>query len=108
VAAIKLSRIIYKRTVIRHQRTFWLQYEQLNVLWTNKAHRFRLHDVLIVWLWYRPDGLKQQACHYGKGKTMDGQRNKILSSKNTKTFISHLLEDDITDESDIDCETNSD
>ena len=44
----------------------------------------------------------------GKGKAMEAQRNKILSSKKTKTVISHLLEDDITDESDIDCETNSD
>jgi len=40
---------------------------------------------------------------------MEAQRNKILSSKKVKTVISHLLEDDITDESDIiDCETNSD
>ena len=39
---------------------------------------------------------------------MEAQRNKFLSSKKAKTVISHLLEDDITDESDIDCETNSD
>ena len=32
----------------------------------------------------------------------------FLSSKKAKTVISHLLEDDITDESDIDYETNSD
>jgi len=31
------------------------------LLWKNKAHRFRLHDFVIVWLWYRPDGHQQQA-----------------------------------------------
>ena len=46
----------------------------------------------------------------GKGKALEAQRSKILSNKNAKTFISHLLEDSIrpTDKSDIDCETNSD
>ena len=40
-----------------------------------------------------------------RGKAMEAQRSKILSSKNAKTVVSLLLEDDITDESDIDCET---
>jgi len=44
----------------------------------------------------------------GKGKAMEAQRNKILSNKKAKTVIFYLLENDITDESDIDCETNSD
>jgi len=39
---------------------------------------------------------------------MEAQRNKFLSSKKVKTVISRLLEDAITDESDIDPETNSD
>jgi len=44
-----------------------------------------------------------------KENKLEAQRTKILSSKKkAKTIISHLLENDITDESDIDCETNSD
>jgi len=39
---------------------------------------------------------------------MEAERDKILSSKKAKAVISHLLKDDITDESDIDCEINSD
>jgi len=41
---------------------------------------------------------------------MEAQWNKFVSSKKAKTVISYfyLLEDDINDESDIDCQTNSD
>ena len=67
-----------------------------------------LHDFLIVWLLYRPDGHQQNVPLWEKEKYMETQRTKNLSIRKAKTVISHLLtcKDDITDESHIDCETN--